>query len=99
MNTREKMFEIEKYLKNNEIMVTDSMIAYTTVCNALSAQDIFELIETNKELFDTIARGMRNCYFDGDIDGYWRMKEAVQNKLSEGIDAIEEICIYGTDII
>lgn len=99
MNTLQKTLKIEQYLKDNEIVVADTVSAYNTICTMLAAQGIFELMETNRELFNTIARGMRNCYFDGETDGYWRMKEAVQSKLSEGIDAIEEICIYGTDII
>lgn len=99
MDTMQKMVEIEQYLIDNNIMITTNLKANETVCRMLSGNGIYELMETNKELFDTIARGMRNCYFDGETDGYWRMKEAVQSKLSEGIDAIEEICIYGTDII
>lgn len=99
MNTEQKMIEIEQYIIDNNILITRNLKANETVCRMLSGNGIYELMEINKELFDTIARGMRNCYFDGDIDGYCRMKEAVQSKLSEGIDAIEEICLYGTDII
>lgn len=48
---------------------TNNPRAFNSIVLPLSAQSIFDLMNSDPDTFEIIARGVRNAYFDGVHDG------------------------------
>ena len=65
MTSAERYDTLYNYLKENRIVDPNDAHALDSVAVWCTAYPIFTIFEHDIETFEIIARGMRNCYYDG----------------------------------